>query len=1149
MGKMSMIWKVLTRKKVIDPVTAEETQLSRVLSTFDLTALGVGSTLGVGVYVLAGHVAKEVAGPAVVLSFFLAAIASVFAGLCYAEFGARAPKAGSAYIYSYVCVGEFIAFVIGWNLILEYVIGSASVARGLSLYLDTLINGTLQNTFEDIAPINVPYLSSYFDFLAFGISVLLSVALAFGMKQSSYVNNGFTILNIFVVGFVVIAGSLKADPANWSISPDQNGTNSTAIGNGGFFPFGVEGMIKGAATCFYGFVGFDCIATTGEEVKNPKRAIPISIILSLFIIFLAYFGTSTVITLMVPYYLQDPDAPIPHAFAHIGWYTAKWIVSIGGIFGLCASLFGAMFPLPRIIYAMANDSLVFKFLGRVNSRFQTPVIGTLVAGLLTGLMAAMFELAQLVNMMSIGTLLAYTIVAASVLLLRYAREEVPQYMPVQTTSDSDDSETYTENKTYNNLDDATTSEEQDLLKESGGSVLGQIFNCGRYRSPTKVSEKIVTAEVFIYCVICILIGLCAIYLKNPIADGEIWAIVLTSVIVFLAAVIIMSMVTQPTSNKELSFKVPLVPLIPALSILVNIYLMLNLDPHTWVRFGVWMAIGLPIYYFSVRPYKEAQNKNVSNKSSINNNITMVHSKQNGNLNGISNKAFVDDETVRGVDAENGFGSKKRPAPQPPNQSNGYLDNEISVEITKLDEILDEAANAIDNNAIERKLSVDTMSNASELVSREENVIAVVHRDNVITPANSHPSSLSSDKKDSLPSSNEPLTFKIDNNNIENVQTENASAPILVVQNEIQNEAPNEDTNASSENNLEPVVNGVTPAIEDKSNLSPVQNESYEAVANFAPPPPPLPPLSDTITLYKNEGAANHLPVPPSQPPPLPLPPPRVEEEKNDETLPSKNINLPVASQTLHIGGNAVVRPTSSNLRSVTLRPTKYRGKSKDEEEEDEKYVPGEENLKPGTEQYKHFLENLGGKLQKPISVPSFIPYVRKTYTNPASPTETKRQSNEDVIDDNINTSDAAEKLSSFISDPTRNKGILGQIDRILSSDKSTADDEEPTKDEEVKGTEIVDNEIYVADPKDVQRSLSSGRVADNDFMEHKNRMQNVFRSMNLKKMDSFKDPNHVENRNVKSLGHNFVVDDKTKHRQAMGEIFKSINLRRKDSQK
>lgn len=1090
---MAMVWKVLTRKKVIDPVSAEQSQLSRVLNTFDLTALGVGSTLGVGVYVLAGHVARDVAGPAVILSFLLAAIASVFAGLCYAEFGARAPRAGSAYIYSYVCVGEFVAFVIGWNLILEYVIGSASVARGLSLYLDTLINSTLQDTFMEIAPINVPYLSKYFDFFAFGVSLLLATALAFGMKESSLVNNIFTVINIFVVGFVIIAGSLKADPANWSISPDTNATNATEIGNGGFFPFGIEGMIKGAATCFYGFVGFDCIATTGEEVKNPKRAIPISIILSLFIIFVAYFGTSTVITLMVPYYLQDPDAPIPYAFEHIGWYTAKWIVSIGGIFGLCASLFGAMFPLPRIVYAMASDSLVFKFLGKVNSRFQTPVVGTLLAGLLTGLMAALFDLAQLVNMMSIGTLLAYTIVAASVLLLRY-----------------------TENKTYNNSEDATTSDEQELLQHTGGSTLAQIFNCGRHTNPTKTSEMIVAVEVFIYCVICILMGLCAIYLRDYIGQGEIWAIVLTSLVVFVAVFIIMSIVTQPTSNKELSFKVPLVPLIPALSILVNIYLMLMLDTHTWIRFAVWMAIGLPIYYFSVRPYTEAQNKNVSNKSSIDYNVTMVHNKQNGKVNGINNKAFINDEDVPSqLSVENEHkNSKKKAAPQPPAQANGIIDNEIPAEITRLDEILEAAASSIDDSVIERKLSVDTVSNMSDFVPHEENVVADVHRDNVITPANSKAPSFSSYKKDSFSDSNEQsylnLDSKIDYKSLEN---DSKVASDIIMQNEVQKEAPDIDNIQTLEDLPSPVVEKNAP-VEDEivrdNDSESIKNATTERSSNvsFIPTPPPSP---TSPILKTKEEKTDRAPVPP----PILTPMLSVEEVK------------------------AIVRPTSSNLRSVTLRPTKQR----EELKQNNRYEPGEDNLKVGSDKYKHFLQNLSGKLQNMNVVPNYMAYIKTPSNKPLpkndkeehEPNENERKPNENVLEDNINKIDAMEKLGSFISDPSRNRGILGNIN--LLNDIPAVNNEEKNEQNVIKNNDEKNSESPEDDDK------ISNSTSDSDFMEHKDRMQNVFRSMNLKKADSLRDPDQVESRNVKSLGPSFL-DDKSKHRQAMGEIFKSIEQRR-----
>ncbi|KAL3269775.1 hypothetical protein HHI36_008835 [Cryptolaemus montrouzieri] len=572
---MYTLWKVLTRRKVLDHAATQETPLARVLNTFDLTALGVGSTLGVGVYVLAGQVAKNTAGPAVIISFLIAAVASVFAGLCYAEFGARTPKAGSAYIYSYLCVGEFIAFVIGWNLILEYIIGSASVAKGLSSYVDNLWNGTLSSTFLRIAPIDIPFLSSYFDIFAFSVSLLLAIALAFGMKESSLVNNIFTSVNVGLVLFVIIAGSLNAHLSNWFIDPKdvKNVTNGTQIGSGGFFPFGFEGVIKGAATCFYGFVGFDCIATTGEEVKNPKKAIPIAIIVSLFIIFLAYFGTSTVLTLMVPYYEQNPTAPIPFAFDSVQWHTAAIIVTIGALFGLYASLFGAMFPLPRILYAMASDGLIFKCMGHVNERFKTPVIGTLFAGLFTGLMAAIFNLDSLVNMMSIGTLLAYTIVAACVLLLRYT--ETPDH-----------------NAAINDSDETA------LTSSEHNSVIRTIFNFNRYEVPNERTQTVVSINICLYCVLCFLLGLCALHLKNGILNREIFPLVCVSVILLLIALTMLSIVSQPVSKKELSFQVPWVPLIPALSILFNIYLMIMLDIATWIRFVVWMAVGFPIFCLS-----------------------------------------------------------------------------------------------------------------------------------------------------------------------------------------------------------------------------------------------------------------------------------------------------------------------------------------------------------------------------------------------------------------------------------------------------------------------------------------------------------------------------------------------------------------------
>lgn len=567
---VKFLWK-MNKKKVFQESTLGETKLARKLDAIDLTALGVGSTLGVGLYVLAGEVSKTVAGPAVVLSFLLAAIASVFAGLCYAEFGARVPRAGSAYIYSYVCVGELVAFIIGWNLILEYSIGAASVARGLSSYIDGLTDGAMRKAFNESMPMNVEVLSmklaEYPDFFACGMTLLFVCALAFGAKESSTVNNLFTFLNIGVVLYVIITGAFKSNGENWTIPKED--LPSDDWGEGGFFPYGVTGMISGAATCFYGFVGFDCVATTGEEAKNPQKAIPIAIVASLTIIFLAYFGVSSVLTLMVPYYLQDEDGPIPKAFDYVGWPVAKWIVSIGAIFGLLTSLFGALFPLPRIVYAMSSDGVIFRFLGKVNARFQTPVVGTLIAGILTAFMTLIFDLKELVDMMSIGTLMAYSIVAACVLLLRYQRSDVDE-----------------------DVDHSTQASLWKNIKE----ILIQIFNFRRLKSPTTLSGGIVAWEVLIFFVGSLALTACIVYAEEPLSNSDplaIFGVVFFSVCLLL---IMVSIGLQSPSKKELSFKVPLVPVLPGLSVVINVYLMMMLSVETWIRFGVWMAVGFIIYF-------------------------------------------------------------------------------------------------------------------------------------------------------------------------------------------------------------------------------------------------------------------------------------------------------------------------------------------------------------------------------------------------------------------------------------------------------------------------------------------------------------------------------------------------------------------------
>jgi solute carrier family 7 (cationic amino acid transporter), member 2 len=196
------------------------------------------------------------------------------------------------------------------------------------------------------------------------------------------VNNVFTVTNLSVVVFVIISGLWLVDIDNWRIPADKV---PSGFGDGGFAPYGLAGIIKGAAICFYGFIGFDVIATAGEEAKNPKKSIPIAVVVSLFVIFLAYLGISTVLTLMLPYFEQDENSPLPSVFKKYGWDVTATIISYGAIFGLMASLMGSMFPLPRIIYAMASDGLLYKIMGKINERFHTPMYGTFIAGSIAGI--------------------------------------------------------------------------------------------------------------------------------------------------------------------------------------------------------------------------------------------------------------------------------------------------------------------------------------------------------------------------------------------------------------------------------------------------------------------------------------------------------------------------------------------------------------------------------------------------------------------------------------------------------------------------------------------------------------------------------------------------------------------------------------------
>ncbi|XP_023069227.1 probable cationic amino acid transporter [Piliocolobus tephrosceles] len=628
--------------------TAHGTKLAQVLTTVDLISLGVGSCVGTGMYVVSGLVAKEMAGPGVIVSFIIAAVASILSGVCYAEFGVRVPKTtGSAYTYSYVTVGEFVAFFIGWNLILEYLIGTAAGASALSSMFDSLANHTISRWMADsVGTLNGlgKGEESYPDLLALLIAVIVTIIVALGVKNSVGFNNVLNVLNLAVWVFIMIAGLFFINGKYWA--------------EGQFLPHGWSGVLQGAATCFYAFIGFDIIATTGEEAKNPNTSIPYAITASLVICLTAYVSVSMILTLMVPYYAIDTESPLMEMFVAHGFYAAKFVVAIGSVAGLTVSLLGSLFPMPRVIYAMAGDGLLFRFLAHVSSYTETPVVACIVSGFLAALLALLVSLRDLIEMMSIGTLLAYTLVSVCVLLLRYQPEsdidgfvkflseehtkkkegiladcEKEACSPVSEGDEfsgpatntcgaknlpslgdnemligKSDKSTYNVNHPNYGTVDMTTGIEADeseniyLIKLK--KLIGPHYYTLRIRlglpgkmdRPTAATGHTVTICVLLLFILMFIFCSFIIFGSDYISEQSWWAILLVVLMVLLISTLVFVILQQPENPKKLPYMAPCLPFVPAFAMLVNIYLMLKLSTITWIRFAVWCFVGLLIYF-------------------------------------------------------------------------------------------------------------------------------------------------------------------------------------------------------------------------------------------------------------------------------------------------------------------------------------------------------------------------------------------------------------------------------------------------------------------------------------------------------------------------------------------------------------------------
>uniref|UniRef100_A0ABM5F2E7 Cationic amino acid transporter 4 n=1 Tax=Pogona vitticeps TaxID=103695 RepID=A0ABM5F2E7_9SAUR len=585
---LSRFCQKLSRVKTLEE-DMMETSFNRCLTTVDLALLGIGGMVGSGLYVLTGTVAKETAGPAIVVSFIIAGIASLLAALCYAEFGAHVPKTGSAYMFTYVSVGEIWAFLIGWNVILEYMIGGAAVARAWSGYLDAIFDHRIKNFTEThVGAWHVPFLAHYPDFLASGILLLAMAFISFGARVSSWLNHIFSAVSMGVILFILIMGFILARPQNWSAS------------EGGFAPFGLSGIMAGSATCFYAFVGFDVIATCSEEARNPQRAIPRAIAIALSLATGAYILVSMVLTLMVPWHSLDPDSALADAFYRRGYAWAGFIVAAGSLCAMNTVLLSNLVSLPRIVYAMAEDGLFFQVFSRVHPRTQVPVVAIVVFGFLTSVLALIFDLEALVQFLSIGTLLAYTFVAASVIILRFQQPKAGVSNPPagsEATPPPAETLSTTEPKEYESFSDKLqlVGKEKSKGSREPGQLKATFEPYLDFLSDFYPGE-VVTVAVVVLMVSAICLSATLVFGRNQLHLPT-WSyalLVLLFSLALLSSLLLISVHEQKQSTQ--TFQLPLVPLTPALSIFINVYLMLKLNYMTWLRFSIWLIAGLMVYF-------------------------------------------------------------------------------------------------------------------------------------------------------------------------------------------------------------------------------------------------------------------------------------------------------------------------------------------------------------------------------------------------------------------------------------------------------------------------------------------------------------------------------------------------------------------------
>jgi len=408
----------LFRTKSIERILADseapEHRLKKTLTAWDLTGLGIGAIIGTGIFVLigtaiVGDTHRPGAGPGITLSFVLSGLTCALAALCYAEFAAMIPVAGSAYTYSYATLGEFLAWLTGWNLILEYGVACVAVAIGWSGYLNNILK---------LCGIELPYWATHAPGADGGIAnlpaaiivLLVTIILVIGVKESARATCAIVLVKLGVILFFLVVGMGSVDTANWTP----------------FMPYGFDGVGAAAAIVFFAYVGFDAVSTTAEEARNPQRDLPIGIIASLSLCTLLYIAVAAVLTGLVPYTKIDIHAPVAEALNVVGYRWGAAIVATGAVAGITSVLVVMMIGQIRVFFAMSRDGLLGPWLSRVHPRYRTPHHATYLTGIAVAILAAFIPIGDAADMTNIGTLFAFVLVCIGVVVLRYTKPNYPR---------------------------------------------------------------------------------------------------------------------------------------------------------------------------------------------------------------------------------------------------------------------------------------------------------------------------------------------------------------------------------------------------------------------------------------------------------------------------------------------------------------------------------------------------------------------------------------------------------------------------------------------------------------------------------------------------------------------------------------------------